>query len=191
MQQSQSTREIQTLIQSFHPILVIETVEEERVHTLLQAATKEMSLPMFEWSRTQGLTRSPGTLDAPWTNVYAPPGTVKPATIGNTAKSLALLRHIESMTIKAMFWLKDFAPCLEDPATARLFRELAQRFSLNRSALVLTGNTVSLPSDIDHDAVYVDFPLPNRNELAQSVRETSSRPQTIKYCSVDGCDGRL
>jgi AAA+ superfamily predicted ATPase len=173
MQQfQQSTREIQTLIQSFHPILVIETVEEERVHTLLQTATKEMSLPMFEWSRTTGLTRSPGTLDAPWTNVYAPPGTIKPTTIGNTAESLALLQHIESMTIKAVFWLKDFAPCLEDPATARLFRELAQRFALNRSALVLTGNTVSLPSDIDHEAVYIDFPLPNRDELAQSVRET-------------------
>jgi AAA+ superfamily predicted ATPase len=171
MQPAQSIRDIQTLIQSFHPVLVIETVEEERVHTLLQAATKEMSLPMFEWSRTKGLTRSPGTLDAPWTNQYAPPGTIKPTTIGNTAESLALLQHIESMTIKAVFWLKDFAPCLEDPATARLFRELAQQFSLNRSALVLTGNTVSLPFDIAHEAVYIDFQLPNRDELTQSVQD--------------------
>jgi pheromone shutdown protein TraB len=46
MQHSRSVQEIQTLIQSFHPILVIETVEEERVQSLLQAATQEMSLPM-------------------------------------------------------------------------------------------------------------------------------------------------
>jgi hypothetical protein len=116
MQHSRSVQEIQTLIQSFHPILVIETVEEERVQSLLQAATQEMSLPMFEWSRTKGLTRSPGTFDAPWINEYAPPGTIKPTTIGNTAESLAVLQHIESMSLKAAFWLKDFAQDFDDPA---------------------------------------------------------------------------
>jgi SpoVK/Ycf46/Vps4 family AAA+-type ATPase len=171
MQHSQSTRELQTLIQSFHPILVIETVEEERVQIFLQTATKEMSLPMFEWSRTKGLTRAPGILDAHWNNEYAPPGNNKPTTIGNTAEALALLQHIESMTLKAVFWLKDFAPCLEDPAIARQFRELAQKFSQNCSALILTGNAVSLPYDIAHEAVYIDFPLPTHDELAQSVRD--------------------
>ncbi|MCG9892304.1 MAG: AAA family ATPase [Thermosynechococcaceae cyanobacterium MS004] len=184
MQHSPSSKEIQTLIQtliqSFHPILVIETVEEERVQGLLQAATQAMALPMFEWSRTKGLTRSPGTFDAPWTNEYAPPGTIKPTTIGNTAESLAVLQHIESMTLKAVFWLKDFTQNLEDPAIARQLRELAQKFSLTRSAIVLTGNLVPLPQDIAHDAVYVDFPLPTRDELTQSVKDII-RTFTAKY----------
>jgi SpoVK/Ycf46/Vps4 family AAA+-type ATPase len=171
MQHSRAVQEIQTLIQSFHPILVIETVEEERVQSLLQAATQEMSLPMFEWSRIKGLTRSSGTFDAPWINEYAPPGTIKPTTIGNTAESLAVLQHIESMSLKAAFWLKDFAQDFDDPAIVRQLRELAQKFSLNRSAIILTGNTVVLPHEIAHDAVYVDFPLPTRDELTKSVQD--------------------
>jgi hypothetical protein len=185
MPHSQSTKEIQTLIQSFHPIIVFETVEEERVQSLLQAAVQDMSFPMFEWSRSQGLIRSPGTVDVPWANEYAPPGTIKPTTIGNTAEPLALLEHIETMTIKAVFWLKDFAQYLDDPAVARQLRELAQRFSLTRSALILTGNSVTLPQDIAHDAVYVDFPLPNLDELAKSVRDVIRTFTAKHHIQVD------
>ena len=171
MRHSASARNIQTFIQSFHSILVIETVEEERVQHLLQHATQDMSMPMFEWSIARGLTRSPGTLDAPWVNEYAPPGTIQPTTIGNTAEPLALLQHLDSMTLKAVFWLKDFAQHLDDAATARQLRELSQKFSLTRSALVMTGSSVQLPQDIAHDAIYVEFPLPTREELARTVQD--------------------
>ncbi|NCJ08763.1 AAA family ATPase [Synechococcales cyanobacterium C] len=166
-----SIRDIQTLVLSFHPVIVIETVEEERIQNLLKKATQEMSIPMFEWSLSQGLIRAPGTYDAPWTNEYAPPGTIKPTSIGNTAEPLAVLQHIESMTLKAVFWLKDFAPHLEDPAIARQLRELAQLFAQTRSALVLTGDAVSLPPALAHDAVFYDLQLPGRDELTQTVTD--------------------
>jgi hypothetical protein len=41
-------RDLQTLLLSFHPVMVIKTVEKERVQTLLKQATQEMSLPLFE-----------------------------------------------------------------------------------------------------------------------------------------------
>jgi SpoVK/Ycf46/Vps4 family AAA+-type ATPase len=164
-------RDLQTLLLSFHPVMVIETVEEERVQTLLKKATQEMSLPLFEWSLTRGLVRSPGTLDAPWVNEYAPPGTIKPTTIGNTADPLAVLEHIESMTLKAAFWLKDFAPHLENPHIARQFRELTQLFSQNRSAIILTGESITLPRDLSHDVVFYDLALPNPEELSRTVTD--------------------
>ena len=55
-----SIHELQTLIMSFHPAIVIETVEEERVQTLLQEATQDMKMQLLEWSITQGLARSHG-----------------------------------------------------------------------------------------------------------------------------------
>ncbi len=164
-----TARDLQTLILSFHPVIVIETVEEERVYTLLKNATQEMDIPLFDWSLTQGLVRSPGTFDAPWVNEYAPPGTNKPAAIGNTAEPLAVLKHIEDMTIKAVFWLKDFARHLEDAENVRQFREVAQLFSQKRSALVLTGDDIQLPREVAHDAVFFDLKLPERDELAQTV----------------------
>ena len=38
---AQYIQEIQTLILSFHPLLVIETVEEERVEAILQQSTQD------------------------------------------------------------------------------------------------------------------------------------------------------
>ena len=48
MARSLTAREIQTLILSYHPIIVIETVEEERVARLLQraAAVREEVRPL-------------------------------------------------------------------------------------------------------------------------------------------------
>jgi len=53
--------DIQNLVMSFHPVIVIETVEEEWVETLLQTATQEMQMPLFEWTVVTGLARSPGS----------------------------------------------------------------------------------------------------------------------------------
>ncbi len=168
---SVTIRNLQTLILSFHPVIVIETIEEERVQGLLKKATQDMSMPLFEWSVAQGLVRSPGTMDAPWVNEYAPPGTIKPTTIGNTAEPLAVLQHLQDMTIKAIFWLKDFTQHLEDPVVVRHLREVAQLFSQNRSALILTGNDVQLPKQVAHDAVYFDLKLPGRDEFAYTVKD--------------------
>lgn len=71
---STSIQNIQNLVLSFHPIIVIETVEEERVQTLLQGAAKAMKMQMFEWTITEGLARSSGSVDNRWVNEYAPPG---------------------------------------------------------------------------------------------------------------------
>lgn len=166
-----SIRDIQTLVMAYHPVIVVETVEEERVQTLLKQAVQDMQMPLFEWSITQGLVRSPGTFDAPWINECAPPGANKPVPFENTHEPMGLLEHLQDTSQKAVFLLKDFAQHLDDPVTARQFREVIQLFSQSRSAIVLTGNAISLPREIAHDVVYYDLPLPGRDELYQVVSE--------------------
>ncbi|MGB3493502.1 MAG: AAA family ATPase [Elainellaceae cyanobacterium] len=166
-----SIRDIQTLVMSFHPLIVVETVEEERVQVLLKQATQEMNMPIYEWSVTQGLVRSPGTFDAPWINECAPPGANKPIPFENTNEPAGLLDHALDSTQKAIYLLKDFACHLEDATLRRQFREVLQLFSQSRSAIVLTGNAINLPKEIAHDAVYYDLPLPGRDELYQVVSE--------------------
>ncbi len=168
---SNTVNDIQNLVMSFHPVIVIETVEEERVQTLLQTATQEMQMPLFEWSVATGLGRSPGGFENRWTNEYAPPGSTKPATLDETKEPLAVLQHIQEMTGKAIYWLKDFATHLEDATVARQLRELVQMFSHSRSALVLTGDAITLPREISHDVVYYDLKLPGQDELQKTVSE--------------------
>ena len=161
-------RHLQTLITSFHPLIAIDTVEEERVQTLLQGATAEMNMPMMEWSIAHGLIRSSASSDNRWQQDCAP-GTNRISYDGTQDPS-AVLTQIRELNLKAIFWLKDFAVHLEDPTIARQFRELVQSFSESRSALVITGVHMTLPSSISHDAVYLDLKLPGREELMQAVQ---------------------
>lgn len=167
---SNRAREIQTLVQSFHPLIVIETVEEERVQALLQEATQDMNMAMFEWSAPQGLARSPGG-NSPWSQEYAPPGTLQTLD-DRTQDPLELLRYIQSMNLRAVFWLKDFAQHLDEPVIIRHFREVVQLFSTHRSAIILSGHHVELPSDIACHQVYFDVKLPDRDELDRITRKT-------------------
>ncbi|MCS6813985.1 MAG: AAA family ATPase, partial [Cyanobacteria bacterium] len=175
---SKSVQQVQNLILSFHPVIVMETVEEERVQTLLQTATQEMQMPLFEWSITQGLVRSPASYQSRWTNEYAPPGSVKPTAFEDTADPLKALQYIQAMTQKAVFLLKDFAKHLDDPVLVRQFREVSQDFSHHRSTLVVSGETVNLPPELAHDAVMVDIKLPGRDELHAVVMEVI---QTLRH----------
>ena len=72
-----SVHDLKTLILSFHSLIAIETVEEERVRSLLHEVAVDLGLPMFEWSLTTGFHRFAG------------------AAIGETRDPLAALRHIE------------------------------------------------------------------------------------------------
>ena len=91
-----------------------------------------------------------------------------------------MLRHIHDMPTKGIYWLKDFATHLEDAVTARQFREVAHAFSANQSALILTGEQVSVPKETAHEVVYFDLPLPGPVELKKAIDS-----------AVQSCRGRV
>ncbi|HZG40107.1 MAG TPA: AAA family ATPase [Nodosilinea sp.] len=164
-----SVQHFQTLVMSFHPVVVIDTVEEERVQGLISAACNDMQMAVFEWSIAQGLMRSPDSPDNRWQNEYAPPGAKRGQALDKTTEPLDMLRHIQDLNFKAIFWLKDFAPHLKDAVVARQFREVTEQFSHNRSTLVISGSGNDLPAEIAHDAVYFDIKLPEPEELYNAV----------------------
>ena len=145
--------DLKSLVLSFHSLIAIETVEEERVRSLIHEVAVDLNLPMFEWSLTDGFHRFAG------------------AAIGETRDPLAVLRHIESIAANdAIYLLKDMAPHLTNPSMARPLRDLAQRLMATRSAVVLTGDPIELPKDIDAVAVRFTLELPDPEELRDLVR---------------------
>jgi hypothetical protein len=161
---STSVHDLRTLIRSCHPLIVIETVEEERVLGLLQSVAAQERMPLFEWSVTRGLTR---TDDGPGLSKL-------------TATPQALLQHLNSLTVEGIFWLKDLVPHLQEAAVARQLREVSHHFGRSRATCVLTGHPIALPLDIEKIAVRLDLQLPDRNELLamlQSVLQSLS-PRT-------------
>jgi len=49
--------ELKLLIRSWHPLITMETVEEERAERLVRRACTELHLPLFVWTVVEGLRR--------------------------------------------------------------------------------------------------------------------------------------
>lgn len=152
-----SLHDIKTLVLSMHPLVVIETVEEERVDRLLAAVARDLELPLFTWTVTTGLTRDGST---------APP-------IHGTADPLTLLRHLRTLTVRGLFHLKDLGVHLATPAIVRACREAAQAFGGTRSTAVLSGHALTLPPDLADRAVPFRLELPGRGELTDVLERTT------------------
>lgn len=149
-----SVHDLRTLIRSCHPLIIIETVEEERVQTLLVSVASQERIPIFEWSITRGLTRLEDGQTAS----------------RMTAAPLAVLQHLAGLTVEAVFWLKDLAAHLNDPAAARQLREVCHLFGRSRATCLLTGHPLSVPPDLERLAVRYELQLPDRAELDQVVQ---------------------
>jgi hypothetical protein len=148
MSLSTSIHDVKTLVLSFHPVIVIETVEEDRVFSLLQSTALELRMPFYEWSITTGLVRVPGK-----SSVYG------------TGEPMNLLSTLQQMDTQGIFLLKDFARFATDHTVARQLREVSQKFSKNRSTIVLSAETIRLSPEIEHDVVYYNLQLPGKEEL--------------------------
>ena len=154
MARSTSVHDLRTLIRSYHPLVVIETVEEDRVFSLLQSVTAQERMPLFEWSVTRGLTR-----------------TDESQTMSKmTATPLAVLQHLHGLTVEAVFWLKDLGPHLQDPAVCRQLREVSDVYSRSRATCVLTGQPINLPTELEKIGVRLGLTLPDREELRTMLR---------------------
>lgn len=160
--------DLKSLICSFHSLVVIETVEEERVSAMLTSIARELRMPLFEWTITHGLTRFPET-----------------TAIHGTNEPLGLLGHLESIEIDALFHLKDFGPHLGNAALARSMREVVQQYAQRRATLFITGDSVELPKEIEHAAVRIALKMPDQKELLGVVRAVLKSLQTHHQITVD------
>lgn len=140
--------DFKTLILSFHPVIAVETTEEERVETLVKAVAGRLRLPLYVWTITQGLKQYPQNKG-----------------VFNTDKPQALLKSLEGFRQEGIFLLKDFSKHLDDGVLARQFREIAQRFSRDRATIVLTDAQIKLSPELAMLAVYYDLELPTQKEL--------------------------
>ena len=167
MSHRQSVHDLKSLVRSFHSLIAVETVEEERVRAIAAEVAADLDLPFFEWSVTTGFRRGHGLA------------------IGNTREALAVLEHIEEMTGDAMYLLKDLAPHLTKPEVVRALRELTQKMTHTRSAMVITGEPLELPRDLDSQAVRFELQLPDEAERRHAIRNVVDAMKARQPVHVD------
>lgn len=104
MSRHTSVHDLERLVQSFHCLISVETVEEERVRSILMEVAARLAVPFYEWSMHGGLERRGMSVE----------GTRDPLTM--------LQRLRETQTGDALYLLKDLGPHLSNASAARALR---------------------------------------------------------------------
>jgi hypothetical protein len=95
--------------------------------------------------------------------------------IYNTREPVQALANMESMTVEAVFILKDFHRHMDDPVVVRRLRDVGQKFSTNRKTVVITAPEITVPPELATLVEYFDLPLPDRERLHDIVHDTFTR----------------
>ena len=95
--------------------------------------------------------------------------------IYNTREPVQALANMESMTIEAVFILKDFHRHMDDPVVVRRLRDVGQKFSANRRTVIITAPELAVPAELTTLVEYFDLPLPDRERLRDIVHDTFTR----------------
>src|SRR5208282_4183535 len=187
-------------LNSSTPIVVMETVEETHALSLVHAACSELSLAVFEWTVADGLVRSGGgaavsqaraetrmsaipqgnseadrLARAVLSSVGSDAGASPRTAMYNTTDPVQALSNLETMTLEAVFVLKDFHRHMDNPVVVRRLRDVGQKFSANRRTLVLTAPAIEMPAELASLVEFLDLPLPDRDRLREIIRETYTR----------------
>ena len=99
------------------------------------------------------------------------PGAAAAPAIYNTREPVQALANMESMTIEAVFILKDFHRHMDDPVVVRRLRDVGQKFATNRRTLVITAPEIAVPAELTTLVEYFDLPLPDRDRLRDIIHD--------------------
>jgi hypothetical protein len=129
-------RDLELVLESGTPLIVIETTDEARVLELLQeiAVSRSASAyrPLFRWSITDGLQRLDLDLEAQRHN----------------AEPEEALRHIRAVAKPGVYALLDFHPFLKEPVHIRLLKDIALTANDARVTLLLVGHRLEIPHEL-------------------------------------------
>ncbi|MCG6859955.1 MAG: AAA family ATPase [Chromatiaceae bacterium] len=148
--------ELETLVASRIPIIVVQSREEPRVVELFRRIAARRGLMLFRWTASEGLRRLDGG-EHPPQRIHARP--------------VDALAHIRGLTRPGLFLLLDLHPYLAEPLVVRLLREIAQRDPARAHTLVLVSPSLDLPREIGHHAARYELAMPGPEELRQLVVE--------------------
>ncbi|MBK1643345.1 ATPase [Thiocapsa imhoffii] len=159
--------DLEILLRSDTPIVLIESIEEPRVIELFAKLAVRIAEPAFRWSITEGLRRL--EFDTGSHSRFADP--------------TELLRHVRSSQQRGLYMLLDFHPYLDSPLHVRLIKEIAQDYEHLPKTLIFVSHALEIPPEIRHLSLRFELRLPDRQRMLWLIRDEAQRWQ-------DGAVGR-
>ena len=152
-------QDLAALIRAGTPLIVIQTPDETRVVELFRQSLLHVWRALYRWSITEGLRRI--DLDSEDPAEAAP----------DASTTLAEIRAADQ---RGVYLLLDFHPYLGYASTQRQLRDIVQRRDCQPHTLVLVGQKIELPPELDALAVRFSPGLPDANALLKLVKEEAT-----------------
>lgn len=165
--------QVELLVRSRYGLIIVDTLEEERVEELFKQIASKLQLHYYSWTRSRGLRRGMNANDA-----FLDEKTAQP--VKEPAEALRLVEREGS----GIFHFAGLAAWFGDPVVERHVRDVSTQFEQRRGALVVSGHeNVRLPDALRPHATILRLP-PLRFEdyralVERVVREQSAR-MTVK-----------
>ena len=158
----EQSHDLELVLRSRTPIIVIETRDEARMLELLQSIAlsraSQSYLPLFRWTVTDGLQRLDIALEPQAVN----------------SEPTDVLKHIRAVSVPGIYVLLDFHPFLDDPVHVRLIKDICIRYAEIPRQLVLISHTVTLPSELESFSARFDMALPAEDERERIVKRVAN-----------------
>lgn len=160
--------DLELMLGSRVPLLVVESVEEPRVVALFRELCADGPRALFRWSITEGLRPVDGG-EARSGNSSAWRGT--PPGKDGRADPIQALRDLRTRSQPTVTLLLDAHPFLDDPLVVRLLKEIALDREAVAHTVVFVSHAVELPPEIRTYAARFSVSLPDPAGIEQIVRE--------------------
>lgn len=151
--------DLELVLRSRTPMIVIETPDESRVLTMLRSISIGQAsvtyLPLFRWTITDGLQRLDIDLEPQTLN--SDPGDV--------------LKHIRAVKKAGIYVLLDFHPFLDDPVNVRLLKDICIHYQQVARQIILLSHEVKVPNELEAFTARVEMALPTEPEREQIVKK--------------------
>lgn len=150
--------DLEVILRSRTPIVVIETRDEARVLEMLKSLSISGAvsdyMPLFRWTVTDGLQRIDIELEPQALN----------------SEPVDVLKHIRAVSKPGIYILLDFHPFLEDPVHVRLIKDICIRYRETPRQIVLISHMVKLPVELDSFSARFDMSLPSEDERRKIIQ---------------------
>ena len=150
-----SLHDLELLIRSRIPIILIETADERQVLELFRRLAISLAQPVMQWSITTGLQRI---------DIDMPPQT-------HAKEPDQALGQIRSTSTAGLYLLLDFHPYLEDPTHVRMIKEIALGYGEAAHTLVFISHSCKLPDELHNLSARFELAMPGSDSIEKWVRE--------------------
>jgi hypothetical protein len=156
-------RELEALLRSRVPLVVVETRDEPRALQLLTSLCSRLvagtHTPLFQWTVTDGLKRVDIDLGGAQRHNSEPP---------------EVLKSIRATDKAGIYVLLDFHPYLTDPVHVRLLKDICQDYAKCARTVVLLSHEIALPRELEHFAARFELAFPGRGERHMIVEKVAA-----------------